>query len=550
MITQKPILNRWISLLGLGLIILLAACGSESLEPTPILPPPNVNGGLSENGNGNSDPGANATIASAPGETATAVAETGPVSEATPTLDPTATTTATPAATPATNPPLQRVSSGQMPPSSRDLLFLADGAFKRWQHATSQIETILPGPVPGSRVRNEENAFADFIGDITQFSVSEDGRRAVAVRLTASETVTRTVPETGNLFTDKEQSQELWFLDLVSGESWLILSRVDNLRNIALSPDARHVTFIGSSLDGNHTLGDDGTPIPRLFVLPTGGGNPGPVRAVAECAGFCYELAWHPDNNLITWHDQNAVWLLNLAGREPERLLENRTFNVHVQDPGQAVVYAPIEWASNGRYLLLWKGGWEGGSRAVFDVPTRAVVDIPDTFVYANAFPTEVMWMPDDRLSILRSETNSDMYRPQIELWRFQPEQNAVNLEESTVLSSQNLGAAGQQYLDDGRFAYVLFGEEANMNEAGMYHLTSLTEAPERVNATPPVQFFPGAGRAAWSSDGFAALIFPGGSQGSRVYYGPAGGDFLYDITPSLGAEPHAWHWQPEIIIP
>ena len=87
----------------------------------------------------------------------------------------------------------------------------------------------------------------------------------------------------------------------------------------------------------------------------------------------------------------------------------------------------------------------------MFDVPTKALVDVPDTAVYVNEFPTEVMWMPDARLYILRSETGTGTFQPRAELWRFQPEQNTIVMEESVLLSNQNLGAAGGQHLEDGR---------------------------------------------------------------------------------------------------
>lgn len=541
---------RFTAIFFLFLSLFLAACGGEVLEPTPILPPPNVNDSEIEASNGGSDTAVDPTLETGQIETSTAVAAS--ESEPTPTLEPTATltATATPAAIPALNPPLQAITGGQMPPSSRDLLFLADGAFKRWNQAGGRIETLLSGPVPGARVPDEDYPFPDYVGDITHFSVSEDGKRAVAVRLTASEIVSHTVPQKEEPIDVLEQAHELWFLDLVSGESWLILPNVDNLRSFDLSPDAAHVAFIGSSLDGNNNLNEEGGFASHVYVLPTGGGNPGSVVNVADCAGFCGNLAWHPDNNLFTWNDQNAVWLRNLSGSEPEVLLENLTFNVHVQDIGKVVEYAPLAWANNGRYLLLSKRFWEGSSQAVFDVPTRVVVELPNTYNYVRPFAAEVSWMPDDRLYLLRSLSDTGRYQPQIELWRFHPEQNSIDLEESALLSTGNLGAAGQQYLDDGRFAYMLFGDESNLNEAGMYHLTSLSEAPLRVNAAPPVQISPGSGQAIWSSDGAGALIVPAPGAAPGIYYGPAGADFLYDISAMLGADAHAFRWQPEIIIP
>jgi hypothetical protein len=203
-IKQQQSMKILVSISVLFLIGFLAACTAETAESTPILPPPNIDSVTSESSIENGgDTAVNPTLEPGQIAAATAVTQTPTAGEPTPTLDPTATVTTTPAATPATNPPVQAIQSGQLPPTSRDLLFLADGAFKRWSHSSGQIETLLPGPIPGARVRNEDNTFADFVGDITQFSVSQDGKRAVAVRLTASETVTRTVLETGNQYADK-----------------------------------------------------------------------------------------------------------------------------------------------------------------------------------------------------------------------------------------------------------------------------------------------------------------------------------------------------------
>ncbi len=532
-------------------IAFLAACSAEpEVEPTPILPPPNVNVG--EIGTPVSGGGGTAVSPTLePGQviSGTAVPATDATLQPTPTLEATATATGTPGATPVTDPPVQAITSGTMPSASRDLLFLADGAFKRWNHQTGQNEVLLPGPIPSSRIREDASQWNPVVGDLTDFSVSADGKRAVVARLTASIPVTRTnTAGDDHQYPDQDTQHELWFMDLVSNQTWRIVSRVDNLAGLALSPDARHVAFQGASLDGGYAVQESGEPILHVYFLPTGGGTPGTITDVAACERYCGSLTWHPDNNLFVWNDNTAVWLQNLAGRESEQLIQNRPFNEQAPDIANVAVYSPIEWANNGRYLLLWKGGWEGGSRAVFDVPTKALVDVPDTAVYVNEFPTEVMWMPDARLYILRSETGTGTFQPRAELWRFQPEQNTIVMEESVLLSNQNLGAAGGQHLEDGRFAYVLFAQDALNTGAGAYHLVSFNETPERVNASPPVQFMPGTATAFWSKDGYGVLIMI--QEYGRVYYAQADGDYLYDVTAVLGAEPHAFHWQPEIVLP
>ncbi len=541
--TKLPLFYRFLIMIGLIVSLsLLAACGAEAeTEPTPILPPPNVN--VSDGGVAG---GTTVAPTLAPGQVISGTAVPGV--EIRPQPTPTLTATAIPMITPVTNPPVQAVTGGSLPPASRDLLFIADGAFKRWNHRSGQIDILLPGPVPADRVRENTSHWNPVVGDVTDFSVSADGKRAAIARLTASEVVTRTNPVDNTQHAIVGPQHELWFMDLVSGEGWRIVPRVDNLRSVALSPDGQHVGFVGASLNGNYGVDAAGQPIYHVYFLATGGGSPGPVVDVAACQTFCRELAWHPDNTLLAWNDQAAVWLRNLAGKEPEKLLLNRPFDPAVSSSDEATVYSPIAWAGNGRYLLLWKGVWEGGNRAVFDVPTRTVVDVPDTFVYVNEFPTEVMWMPDHRLFVLRSETGSGTFQPRAELWRFQPEQNSVIMEESVLLSAENVGAAGQQYLEDGRFAYVLFAQDALVPAAGAYHLTSFNETPERVNASPPLPFVPGAASAAWSRDGYGVIMVS--SFDTHVYYGVADGDYLYDLTAVLGAEPHAYHWQPEIVVP
>ncbi len=538
LVIQKTVTRTILILLSFPL--LLAACGGETaVEPTPILPPPN----LAVDG---TDSGAAGVIEA----DSTPLVENPVTPVPTPTLVPTATFVPTQLPVPVTDPPLQAVTSGSMPATSRDLLFLADGAFKRWNHETQSIDILVPGAEPSSRIRTDENQYDDFVGDITDFSVNADGKRAVFSRLTFSQPVTRTnsVGEETLEYPDRETQHEMYFMDLVSRETWLLVPRVDNLGHFSLSRDAQHVAFAGSSLNGASVLAEDGRPIPNMYFLPTGGGNPGTVVQVAQCRTFCSQIAWHQENNLFVYGDDDALWMQNLAAQTPEILIQNSPFNPTGASTDIAV-YTPISWAQNGRFLLLWKGGWEGGSRAVFDIPTQALVEVPDSFQYIEAFPAEIMWMPDDRLYVLRTE-GSGSFIPQIELWRFQPEQNTVVKEESRVLSDQQVGAKGQQYLENGRFAYALMSDQDLNPASGLFHLTSLTEEPERVNAVPTVSFFPGgAGEVSWPTDGSGALIFMRDS-GNRVYYGPASGGALYDITAMLGAEPHAFHWQPEIVIP
>ena len=226
--------------------------------------------------------------------------------------------------------------------------------------------------------------------------------------------------------------------------------------------------------------------------MAAGGGSPGSINQVRDCAGRCFDPVWHIENNLVAFADEAALWLYNIAAREPEMLLENTPYEEGMADVGQISIYSPIEWASNGRYLLLWEGLWEGGSRAVYDVPTSTLTEVPNSFVYAEPFPTEISWLPDDRLLVWRTRTEANDLTPQAELWRLNLDAAELVLEESAELSDLSLGLSGGTYLEDGRFAFALnVDPSAAINQTalqavGVYQLTSLAETPERVNTLPP----------------------------------------------------------------
>ncbi|HFQ92884.1 MAG TPA: hypothetical protein ENK32_02665 [Anaerolineae bacterium] len=512
-------------LLKIGLLawlLVLAACGSETaVTPTPILPPPNISaGGEGVAGGATLVPG---VVPSVTPEGNTAVTPT-------PTLAPTNTPTPTAEATAVTNPPTQAVTAAPLPVTGRDLLFLAGGAFRQWNHNTRQIETILPGPDPASRIPDEEIRLPHFVGDITGFVMSADGKRAVIARLKSAELIGE--PGGANIL---QQTFELLFMDMISRELWTLVPQIDNLGQFALSADAQQLAFTGTGMDGARPPSPE-EPLPeKLYVMPTGGGNPGPIRQIRLCEQNCAGLVWHPDDNLLAFGDREALWLFNLAATEPELWLAN----------SGDMVFTPLDWARNGRYLMLWKGGYEGGSRVVLDVPTRQLADVPNTFAYAEPFPVQTTWLPDDRLYVLRSLSLEGALTPTAELWRIQPENGVELREEWATLSDQPLGVSGQQYLEDGRFAYVLFAPEANP-AAGTYILKGMAETPQRVNAVPPVAYTPGGQRALWAADGSGALIVSGG----RVYYAPAAGEALFEVTAVLGGDPAQFQWQPEIVVP
>ncbi len=537
--------HRLLTLFWLLLLGSLAACTGDTFsEPTPIPPPPTSSDGQ--------NPPAAATITPAANAAATE-----PAAAPTPTLEATATVTPEAVATAVTNLPIQAITSQPLPASSRNLLFLADGAFKRWNQANGQIEIIVTGPDPARRVQADDMLPVDaFVGDVTGYATSADGKRAVVARLIGEQ-------PTGESETSLvETSHELLFVDMVSGETWMLVPQVDNLGTFHLSPDAQQLAFVATGLDGipdapgSGVDFESGEPIPNnLYVMATGGGSPGSINQVRDCAGRCFDPVWHIENNLVAFADEAALWLYNIAAREPEMLLENTPYTEGMADVGQISIYSPIAWASNGRYLLLWEGLWEGANRAVLDVPTNTLTAVPDSFVYADLFPSEISWMPDDRLLVWRTQQETENFTPQVELWRFNHDAGEMVREESAVLSDLPLGLLGGTNLENGRFAFALgavpSNSQATLQAVGAYLLISLAEMPERVNSLPPG----GEGRLQsniyWAKDGSGALLVQEPRQfEATVYYAPTDGDFLYDVTAVLGQNPHDFQWQPEIVVP
>ena len=451
---MKQSFKRYIFIIVMIFGLLTAvSCQAADLLPTPILPPSaELNQTATALSSDTSDEPTDETISEVvEEETDTSTELSAGVPDTEPTEDPNATATPTlaptptlfPTATPVTEPGITAVTAASLPSTSRDLVFIADGSLKLWNHGTNQVLNLYGSTADPGEAR--DTPFAQHVGEITQYSVSADGNRIAAARLTHSQMITPTVAEDEPSVSIPYTAFELLFLDVVSKDSWTIVPTITNLQDIAISSDQKQVAFIGSNLEYQDQPNLDAMPEPsRVFVISTPDGT---VRPVATCTDFCGNLTWHSTNDFFSWTDRTGLWIFNLSGSSPELLLTNQT-----DTPASTRVFQGIEWANNGRYLLLWQQAWEGGSRVIYDVPTGQLLPVPDTFVYAEPFPTEVSWMADDRLLVMRSAIGGSIRQATIELWRVNHDAGELLLEES----SQPTGAfsiAGGVHLENGRFA-------------------------------------------------------------------------------------------------
>jgi len=293
-----------------------------------------------------------------------------------------------------------------------------------------------------------------------------------------------------------------------------------------LSPDGRHVAFSGQGLGAANALTLGEVVSGELFVVETETGIP--PKKVGNCAGICQNPVWHQDNNFFVFGDGLGLQLYNLAASKPELLVsatEGGSF------PRR---FGPLSWARNGRWLLMWAGtGIEGAEQAVFDAPSGQVMVIPHSFFYADPLYAELTWMVDDRLFMVRAETEQG---PALgETYRINLEAGAVQLDETVVLSTEIIHPTAPVHWQNGRFGYGLLAEDWN-ETVGLYQRVAFNEPAEQVNTLLPAIYAP---EIVWAPDASGAVI----GQGGRLYYAPSGGE-LYRLD-AVGPWAHHFTWLP-----
>lgn len=493
------------------LLVLLAACRGGEPGPNLLPPPTPLQTSL--------PPAIVAPVDGTMAPLETADPSSSPTPFETPTLIPTATAGLT-------APDPQAVTIGPnepLPPTIHDLLFIAEGSLKRWNGALRQVETVVAGRLesPASGTRGWQQPLA---GDVTDYAVSQDGRRLLVVRLLAE---TPVLQET-TAVTQTIRTYELRYLNLETGVGRVLAPTVNDLSDLsfALSPDGRYAAFGGLSLGSAANLTPDEAPDGQLYVVETEGVTQ--PRQVDTCDGFCRYPLWHQDNNFFVFGDGRGLMLYNIAATRPELLISS------ADDSEFGRYFGPIAWARNGRWLLAWLGaGIEGSEKAVLDVPTGTVMPVPHTFQYADPLYAELTWMQDDRLFMVRSERNSAIG----ETWRVNQEAGQVERDEVVTLSTEAIHPTAPVHWANGRFGYGLLDPNGGP-ATGLFQRIAFNEPPERVNNLPAATLAP---EIAWSPTGSGAAI----SHEGRLYYAPTG-EALYDVSEITGLAASHLTWLPQ----
>ena len=504
-------------LILLVMVLFLAACGAT--DPAPTLPPPPTPVTSDQ------PPAIVLELGTVPADAReTAVAESSPTPIQTPTLAP----TATPIMDNEDVGQVEIISAGSLPALNQDLLFIADGSLKRWGR-DGQVLTLVTG---GDESVSEEPRLTNepIVGDVTGYSLSGDGRRAAVVRLIASTEISNTVAA----YTETVQTYELSYLNLETGNNQILVPAVNNNGDFEfqLSPDGKHLFFGGWSLGNPDSLVLNGYSNGKLyFVEPEISIDP---KKVMDCAGLCGNLVWHQDNQFVVFRDRDALWLFDINATQPELILEH--IKMTSDQNGSFVnpkTYVPISWASNGRYLLIWQGGYEGSQRAVLDLPTKQVMLIPNTIAWVDPMFAEVIWMQDDRVFVVRPDVEN--HAALGETFRVNIESGTMDIDETVVLSTDLIHPTAPMHWENGRFGYGLLAEDWNEN-VGLYQRIAFNEPAEQVNSLLGATFAP---EIAWAADASGAAM----GKGGRLYYAPSGGE-LYRLD-TIGQLTHDFTWLP-----
>ncbi len=520
-------------LLTVGILIGSLACNSGALpEPSPIPPPPNLDeitpiAAETSDDESNVDEADNALESEEPTENnedeATPLAE----EEATTTPEPTP--TLAPTAVPQTDPPIQSANTTGLPATARDLVFIGDGALKLWTHQNQQLIDIYPGgTAPDGESR--DSIFSQFTGDITHFDVSSDGNRIAAARITRTETLTKTLEGSNSVLTQTYHEHEILFLDVVSKETWILAQNVTDLQTVQVSPNQQTVAFISSGLESiaEPAISEDEVALNVYTVLTP---DKGDLKPVGSCTSFCNTILWHTNSELFFFTDGEAMWLYNLSASAPEKVLDNQ-----MGTGLDTLVHTPLSLASNGRFLLISQANQSGSRKAVYDIPTGQLVELPDTFisVQPEPFPTLVSWMPDTRLLITKNSIQGQNWQATFELYRVSIDENVANLEETTQ-PELNAAATGTIHLENGRFAYALINP-TSAQTSGLYLQTSFSEPTVKNSGMIPGLVAP---VVSWSPVGDGAVFV----QNGTAYFGNGGGPI--DMSSLFGQFTSEFEWLP-----
>ena len=372
-----------------------------------------------------------------------------------PTMTPTLVPSSTPSATPTKIIGANVVTA--LPTVSHDLLVVADGSLKLWNHETGQIEILLASLAT--------EAAPDEIGSISRFSIDAAGENLIASRLVGEN------PPTHNLIK----------FNLVTKEHQVLIYNIPYLLDFEISPDGLQTAYIVGDPETFDSYW--GVPSTGKIYTTAIAANQTPEQ-IGSCSNMdtngeiqtkpiCMRLVWSPDSKHISWADHLGIWEydLNLSGLH---LLHESYYGIR-EDALKTEVFRPIDWSPSGRYLRLSMGHYEGSSESILDTQTGQLFEIPDTFFHVGIPGSSVSWMQDERLFVVRSKREGNPFRKynnSAEIWHIPTDTEELILDWSTnIPTNPRVYLTQATQLQDGTLAFMAGSFEIGDETDGFYVL-------------------------------------------------------------------------------
>ncbi|PIE82159.1 MAG: hypothetical protein CSA11_01480 [Chloroflexi bacterium] len=477
-----------------GLLVIVSVVACAVVEPFPTLPPPPTAVNREQPPAVGMEGGSVPAAADDAQETAVAESPSPPV--ATPTLAPTATPTEFPELV---------INPAQMPAISHDLLFVGRGKLQRWQR--------------------DGNVVALVEDDVVDYMLSKDSRWAVVSQLMASTEISNTI----TAVTETIGTYRLTYLNLETGRRQLLVPAVNASLNaplvFTLSQSGKYLAFSGLGLGEPEALVLGEKPTTELYVAEPEAGLP--PKKIYDCLDRCLGQLWLDDATFV-FSDSDGLYLYTVPGDRPRLLKSGDTGG------GLNERFIPLSWAKNARWLMmLYRPYSEGTETAIFDVAAQTMMVVPQSYFDAEPYFPEMTWMADNRIFMTRLSDNATGSVVG-ETYRINQDAEAVQLDESVVLTAAAMQSLAPIHWENGRFGYALF--EPGHPENGLYQRVSFSEPAEQISDLPAQE----PSEIVWAPDGSGAVMQVNGA----MYYAPAGGA-LVDLQTAVGLSGHNFTWLP-----
>jgi WD40 repeat protein len=251
---------------------------------------------------------------------------------------------------------------------------------------------------------------------VTVTQISQDKGITEEPEAGVSEQGPSVLPHTLYFLSDMEGTSQVWRLEKDSITQVRLTSEIDEV-----------VVFDVSPMDGSvaYVVGN------RLYLVDSNGENKrllvdgGPVSQEMDFIYFqrVGTLRWSPDGQWLAF-SQGGVKLYDLKTGTIISVIENEVEMQENELLFPRALYAPEQWAQDGKRLMVSIGWHEGGTLGVLDITTGSVVQLGQGIVCCDATWT------NDESSILVASPVLGMISSG--LWRY----DAVSGEQATLIPS------------------------------------------------------------------------------------------------------------------